>query len=661
MHTFVRTILSTIPFFGAYRLVRVSDLARLQENNRLLAEAGTETARKLQQRDAEFVEFATESALKFQEQQAHNHLLTEAATESARKLQQREAEFAEFATVSGIKFQELQEHNRTLTEAATESARKLQEREAELTNAINVMLRRLTRLSEHNRWLAETIDSATTTEPALLSGAVIQRLQDIEESIQTLMTGQNALKEAPPQVDSGRLQCPTPMSIRIDNATAIHPVLLGRDFQSRYVARRNRVLMVAPGLARGGAERQILATAEGLLQRGYEVEIFYFTDVVSEPDFISEFSQLSIECHNPFEFRNSFGGANIEEFDGLCEFAELVDQLDVVPLGRALARAIKEFRPEVVHCWSDLANVIGGLIGSNLGVPKVVLGQRNVPAFRFVDGVAPYVCRDAYRLLAQNPNVLMINNSLAGLTKYMHWLDVPHHKIRLIYNGFLPRAIHVRRGSEAKLCRRRLGLTDDTRVIGTVMRFAPEKDPLLWLEMAAVIAAALPDTRFVLAGYGNLAKQVEQKIESLGLTERFVLPGPVKDVGSIYAALDVLVLTSRFEGTPNVLIEAQAAGLPVVAPDVGGTSEALLDGVTGILVRNRQASCLARAVLEILGDPSWAERSATEGPAFVSKKFGHQRMIDETIAAYGLPAMCQSHDASVANRNGEWRAALAVR
>src|SRR5919204_112793 len=117
MHTFVRTILSTIPFFGAYRLVRVSDLARLQENNRLLAEAGTE---------------------------------------SARKLQQREAEFAEFATVSGIKFQELQEHNRPLTEAATESARKLQEREAELTNAINVMLRRPTRLSEHNRGLAET-------------------------------------------------------------------------------------------------------------------------------------------------------------------------------------------------------------------------------------------------------------------------------------------------------------------------------------------------------------------------------------------------------------------------------------------------------------------------------------------------------------------------
>jgi glycosyltransferase involved in cell wall biosynthesis len=168
------------------------------------------------------------------------------------------------------------------------------------------------------------------------------------------------------------------------------------------------------------------------------------------------------------------------------------------------------------------------------------------------------------------------------------------------------------------------------------MRFAAEKDPYLWLETAAAIAAARPDSRFVLAGYGNLAKQVERRIETLGLAERVILSGSSKDVGSIYAALDVVLLTSRFEGTPNVLIEAQAAGIPVVAPDVGGVNEALLDGVTGILVGNRKASSFARAVLKILEDPGWRERATTEGPAFVSKRFGHQRMIDDTIAAYGL-------------------------
>ena len=67
-------------------------------------------------------------------------------------------------------------------------------------------------------------------------------------------------------------------------------------------------------------------------------------------------------------------------------------------------------------------------------------------------------------------------------------------------------------------------------------------------------------------------------------------------------------------------------------------NEALLDGVTGILVGNRRASSLARAVLEILEDSGWRERAAAEGPAFVSKSFGHERMIDDTIAAYGCPS-----------------------
>src|SRR6516165_4607556 len=591
MHKLIRALITKIPFLGRYRLVRASDIARLQEHNRLLTEAATDRARKLQERE---VELATESALKFHE---------------------------------------LQEHNRLLTQAATESARNLQEREAEL-------LRRLMRLSEHNRWLTETMmDGACNTEDPLLSRAIIQRLQDIEESIPNLVAGQNTFvtaDETKPQVDGVRLQLPTPISILIDHAAASRPNLQGRDRRSRYLSRQKRVLMVAPGLVRGGAERQILATAYGLLQREYEVEIFYFADLAGQPDFIDEFSKLGIKCRHPFEFGGFvLSGDSVEDIHDLRQFAQLVDHLDIIPLGGALARAIREFRPEIVHCWSDLANVVGGFVATNVGVPTVVLGQRTIPAFRYVDGVAPYLCLDAYRLLARHSNIIMLNNSLAGLTKYMRWLDVPNDKIRLIYNGFLPGPFHIRKGSEAKLCRRHLGLTDDARVIGTVMRFAPEKDPYLWLDTAAAIAAARPDTRFVLAGYGNLAKQVERRIETLGLADRCILPGAAKDVGLIYGALDVVLLTSRFEGTPNVLIEAQAAGIPVVAPDVGGVNEALLDGVTGILVGKRQASSLARAILEILGDPGWREHAATEGPAFVSKRFGHQRMIDDTIAAYG--------------------------
>jgi glycosyltransferase involved in cell wall biosynthesis len=204
----------------------------------------------------------------------------------------------------------------------------------------------------------------------------------------------------------------------------------------------------------------------------------------------------------------------------------------------------------------------------------------------------------------------------------------------ILYNGFLLDGIHIRNGSEAEICRRHLGLSKDMQVVGAIMRFAAEKDPYLWLETASAIAAARPGTRFVLAGYGHLAEQVKYRIQALGLAERFILRGATKDVGLIYGALEVFLLTSRFEGTPNVLLEAQVAGVPVVAPNVGGTAEALLDGFSGIVVGERRASTLANAALQILDDPGWRKRASIHVPAFVSKRFGHSRMVDETIAVY---------------------------
>jgi glycosyltransferase involved in cell wall biosynthesis len=85
---------------------------------------------------------------------------------------------------------------------------------------------------------------------------------------------------------------------------------------------------------------------------------------------------------------------------------------------------------------------------------------------------------------------------------------------------------------------------------------------------------------------------------------------------------------------PNVMIEAQAAGIPVVGPAVGGIGEAMLDGVTGLVVADRSSKALASAVLRILDDASWRERAAARGPTFVAERFGHGRMVHETIAIY---------------------------
>jgi glycosyltransferase involved in cell wall biosynthesis len=201
----------------------------------------------------------------------------------------------------------------------------------------------------------------------------------------------------------------------------------------------------------------------------------------------------------------------------------------------------------------------------------------------------------------------------------------------------MPSSLNIRPWDEAAACRARLGLPIKAPVVGAVMRFAPEKDVDLWLETAVIVRKSRPDVSFVLAGYGhdNSAAQIWEKAAQLGLASCFVMPGMVSDPGLVYAALDVMLLTSRHENIPNVMIEAQAAGLPVVGPDVGGVAEAMLNGSTGLLVRNRSANSLARATLWILDNPGWRKQAAIDGPRLMAQRFGQERMIRKTIELYG--------------------------
>jgi len=528
------------------------------------------------------------------------------------------------------RFKSIQEHNQLLMQALTR------------------MSQRVARLEKHNRWLAESTMDAATALPGWISettanGKIVRevrtsQLQRIASNNHRSVATEQIFRE----VGEAETAVPEPLgesrafrSDSRDTGSSSLPYLVDSfERQPRYLPRKKHVLMVASVLARGGVERQMLATVDGLLRRGYQVTTFCFVPPPPEANFLEEFSRLGVKCLHALEPADAVPIDNGLDVQYLQEFSRLLDHLDVLALGRALGRTIKKFQPDIVHCWSDFANTIGGLVSTNLGVPRVVLAQSSLPAFRSIEGPEPYACRDAYRLLAGRSNVRMSNNSLAGGIAYAKWLDLPNAKIKVLHNAFSSNDIHIRQRSETDACREHLGLTGDMQVVGAVTRFAPEKDPILWVETAAIVAAARPNARFLLAGYGELAEQVAHSIRTLGLSERFVLPGAIQDVGLIYAALDVFLMTSQFEGLPNVVIEAQAAGIPVVVPNVGGASEALLDDITGIVVGSRRPLRLASAVLQILDDPTWRERAQMQAPAFVSNRFGLERMIDETIAMY---------------------------
>lgn len=401
-----------------------------------------------------------------------------------------------------------------------------------------------------------------------------------------------------------------------------------------YRATPGRVLMVSESLGRGGSERQLVAVAEGLLRRGFDVRVLSFAD--SDPDvpgYEGELQRLGVEVVHGL--KNS---ADVQPH-------LLGDLGSVRPEGAArlptwmqwrvasLAQLVATLRPEVVHAWGDGPGSATLLATGALGLRQIVVQQGSLAIVRRGHPGSALI-RTIYRALLGRNGVSIVNNSLAGAIDNERWIGLPRGGIGVRYNGLLADTVRVPAPAEVVQFKQALGWRSDSLVVGTIARMVAVKDPDLWLSTATAIAEQRPQVRFLFGGYGPLDEATKARASSLGLGDRIRFVGAVEDVGLAYAAMDVLLLTSTIEGVPNVMIEAQAAGRPVVAPDVGGTSEALAEGITGLIARPRDAHHLASAVLRLLDDEAWRERVRHEGPRFVADRFDVEAMVENSIKSY---------------------------
>ncbi len=177
--------------------------------------------------------------------------------------------------------------------------------------------------------------------------------------------------------------------------------------------------------------------------------------------------------------------------------------------------------------------------------------------------------------------------------------------------------------------RRELGLSAAVPLIGAVGRLVPIKN----IELLLDAAARLPDVHVAIFGDGPSRHGLEQRTAALGLARRVHFLGWATNVASAMSDLDVVVLTSRNEGTPVALIEALAAARPVVATDVGGVRFVVEDGVTG-LVTALDAEALASGIERALSDREAVTAMATTGRETVAERFSHDRLVRDMRALY---------------------------
>jgi glycosyltransferase involved in cell wall biosynthesis len=178
------------------------------------------------------------------------------------------------------------------------------------------------------------------------------------------------------------------------------------------------------------------------------------------------------------------------------------------------------------------------------------------------------------------------------------------------------------------------GTSEAAPLIGVVGRLVPIKDIATFLAAAARVLAERKDARFAVVGDGELRLVLERRAAELGLGPAVRFHGWRTDLEAVYADLDVVVNSSRNEGTPVALIEALAAGRSVVATAVGGTPDLLARGAHGALVPPGDPEALAAAILDALSHPEESRRRAEAGRAYVLAHHSAERLIDDIDALY---------------------------
>jgi len=203
--------------------------------------------------------------------------------------------------------------------------------------------------------------------------------------------------------------------------------------------------------------------------------------------------------------------------------------------------------------------------------------------------------------------------------------------------GVSPRQIEVipygvdltrfKKAKDPKLIKE-LGLPSDAPIIGMVARLQPQKGHIYLFDAAAKILKAVPNTRFVLVGGGPDSEKLENIVIQKGLKDTFHFLGYRDDVPRLLGLFDIFTLPSLFEGLPNVVLEAMACGLPVVATPVDGTKEAVVPDETGILVPTKNPAMLADALIALLKNPDRAKELGDKGRRRVENEFSLELQVE---------------------------------
>jgi glycosyltransferase involved in cell wall biosynthesis len=353
--------------------------------------------------------------------------------------------------------------------------------------------------------------------------------------------------------------------------------------------RRLKIVLLIRQLILGGAESQTYELAKGLDKDKFEVVV------------------CSLQQGGYFAPKLQAEGIPIRVVEKRWRY-----DATVVP---RLVSLFRRENPQIVHCVMWTANMWGGLAAKLAGVPHLVVSTRSTGVWK------NWLHYSTGALVFNRADVILANSS--GVRNYMVEKEgILPEKIQTIYNGLdLSRLCEPFNGEEALRMRMELGLPRSGPVVGIVANLSPQKDYPTFLKAAKRIAGIDENVSFLIVGDGELRRSLEAMADRFGIADRVVFAGMRNDVDRCLGCMDVFVLCSVREGFSNALIEAMAAGLPVVATKVGGNTDAVEPGESGFLVQVGDSEALADYILRLVRDPGESRTMGQRGRMRVKRDF----------------------------------------
>ena len=362
-----------------------------------------------------------------------------------------------------------------------------------------------------------------------------------------------------------------------------------------------KVCFIAGTLGLGGAERQLVYMLRALQDAGVETRILCLTRGEA---FESQIRDLGIEVE--------WVGASKNRIIRMITIIE----------------KIRRMRVNILQSSHFYTNIYAGAAGRLLGIPCLGAVRNDLTSEIAANGIFG-------KWLFQLPSHLVANSKLA-ISRAAD-LGIRAERLHFV-NNVVEVEKQISRGHKA---------VDDRVHIVFVGRLVPQKNPELFVCLALCLVRDLPDRcmTFEVAGDGPLRSKLEQQVAGSGFQKnQFIFSGSASNIDDVYRRADMIILTSNHEGTPNVILEAMAHGIPVVATKVGGVAE-ILDRECGVLVPAGSLEDLSLATSQLICDPTMRRQFGENGRQCVAKNHSPSNLGKELARIYALVAGGDRNDA----------------